>query len=226
MTHWTEHIKDFASKKGLSYKDAMKHPDCSASYKKGGAIGAYLGKDGDVKVVAKQGKGRGRPKKQTAKDREDEKLAMEIHNLKDGEGLRGTTPQVLLENATPPVAKMSIRRGRGRRPVAEAVQDIAGNWVIPPIETFNEMLSMKPNHPTLQSAKRIAQKHSEIATNINNIEKDLFHTPATPAPKKKGRGRPKGSKNQIIQLADAPFISAETDNLGLGANAGKHYISL
>lgn len=84
MTHWTEHIKDFASKKGLSYKDAMKHPDCSASYKKGGAIGAYLGKDGDVKVVAKQGKGRGRPKKQTAKDREDEKLAMEIHNLKKG----------------------------------------------------------------------------------------------------------------------------------------------
>lgn len=133
---------------------------------------------------------------------------------------------MLLENATPPVAKMSVRRGRGRRPVAEAVQDIAGNWVIPPIETFNEMLSMKPNHPTLQSAKRIAQKHKEIATNINNIEKDLFHTPATPAPKKKGRGRPKGSKNQIIQLADAPFISAETDNLGLGANAGKHYISL
>jgi hypothetical protein len=203
----------------------MKHPECSASYKKGGAVGAYLGKDGEVKVVAKQGKGRGRPKKQTSKDREDEKLAMEIHNLK-GEGLRGTTPQVLLENSTPPVANMMVRRGRGRRPVAEAVQDIAGNWIIPPIETFNEMLSMKENHPSHQSAPRIAKKHRELATNISNIEKDLFHTPATPAPTKKGRGRPKGSKNQIIQLADAPFISAETDNLGLGANAGKHYISL
>ena len=77
-----------------------------------------------------------------------------------------------------------------------------------------------------KSTRNIAKKHKEIATNITNIEKDLFHTPATPAPAKKGRGRPKGSKNQIIQLADAPFISAETDNLGLGANAGKHYISL
>ena len=120
---------------------------------------------------------------------------------------------------------MVVRRGRGRRPTA-AVQDIAGNWVIPAVETFNEMLSMKPNHPTLQSAKRIGQKARELKTQEENIITNMVHTPDTPAPKKKGRGRGKAKKDNVLMMGDGAYLALECDTLGLGANAGKHYISL
>jgi hypothetical protein len=32
MTKWTEHIKDFASKKGMTYGDAMKNEECKKVY--------------------------------------------------------------------------------------------------------------------------------------------------------------------------------------------------
>lgn len=34
---WIEHVKTFAEKKGMKYNEALKHPDCKASYKKSGA---------------------------------------------------------------------------------------------------------------------------------------------------------------------------------------------
>ena len=35
---WIEHIKSFAAKKGISYSQALKHPDLKVGYKKGGAV--------------------------------------------------------------------------------------------------------------------------------------------------------------------------------------------
>lgn len=161
-----------------------------------------------------------------------------------GSGLRGTTPQVRpneMSGETISIsqggsvghleekveqAKQHIRRRVGKRPVVSAVQDIAGNWIMPPIETANEMLSMKHTQPSYQSHKHLQVKAGELATNISNLDKHLSHTPLTPAPKKQGRGRPKKIKEEPIQLSDSAYISAEQDNLGLGANAGKHYLSL
>ena len=220
---WTEHIKKFAAEKGINYREAMKHPDCKGTYKKGSGFSN----------VSKQG-------------RENEKLAEQVHNLKagkgkkcnfidtdvviekKGDGLRGTTPQVEVELTQPNVAaQMAIRRGRGRRPSVQAVQDLAGNWVIPAIQTFNEMLSQKPNHPSFQSANRIMKNAHELKTDEANIIANMVHTPLTPVPEKKGRGRgrPK-KKDQVLNLGDSAYISVEQDTLGLGANAGKHYISL
>lgn len=36
MNPWIEHVKKFASKKGISYRDALKHPDVKKGYKKKG----------------------------------------------------------------------------------------------------------------------------------------------------------------------------------------------
>jgi hypothetical protein len=33
MTAWINHVKDFAKSKGVSYRSALKDPQCSASYK-------------------------------------------------------------------------------------------------------------------------------------------------------------------------------------------------
>lgn len=34
---WIEHVKAFANKKGIKYNEAMKDPECKASYKKTGS---------------------------------------------------------------------------------------------------------------------------------------------------------------------------------------------
>lgn len=34
MTAWTEHVKTYASSRGISYREALKDPDCKASYTK------------------------------------------------------------------------------------------------------------------------------------------------------------------------------------------------
>lgn len=31
---WIMHVKDYAKKHGMSYRDALKHPGCKSSYKK------------------------------------------------------------------------------------------------------------------------------------------------------------------------------------------------
>ncbi len=70
MTAWTDHCKEFSKKHGLSYKEAMSHPECKAEYnnmKEGGKIkwkkvGKKLGKVGmdtinfQNKVAQKVGK--------------------------------------------------------------------------------------------------------------------------------------------------------------------------
>lgn len=35
---WIEHVKEYASKNNLKYKDALKDPECSASYKSGSGL--------------------------------------------------------------------------------------------------------------------------------------------------------------------------------------------
>ena len=32
---WISHVKSYAQEKGMKYRDALKDPDCSASYKSG-----------------------------------------------------------------------------------------------------------------------------------------------------------------------------------------------
>jgi hypothetical protein len=32
---WISHVKDFASKNGINYRDALKDPKCKAAYRKG-----------------------------------------------------------------------------------------------------------------------------------------------------------------------------------------------
>ena len=34
MTAWTEHVKSYASSKGISYREALKDPNCKATYTK------------------------------------------------------------------------------------------------------------------------------------------------------------------------------------------------
>ena len=38
--NWIQHVKDFASKKGISYRDALRDVECKSTYKKGGMCGA------------------------------------------------------------------------------------------------------------------------------------------------------------------------------------------
>jgi hypothetical protein len=35
---WVNHVKEYASKNNLKYKDALKDPECSASYKSGSGL--------------------------------------------------------------------------------------------------------------------------------------------------------------------------------------------
>ena len=41
---WIEHIKSFAEKHNMSYKDALKNPQCKASYHKGGKVPTGMGR--------------------------------------------------------------------------------------------------------------------------------------------------------------------------------------
>ena len=34
MNKWIAHVRQFASKHKMSYRDALKHPSCKSSYKK------------------------------------------------------------------------------------------------------------------------------------------------------------------------------------------------
>lgn len=36
---WITYVKDYASKNGMSYRDALKDPKCKEGYKKGGMVG-------------------------------------------------------------------------------------------------------------------------------------------------------------------------------------------
>jgi len=66
---WIEHVKDFAKSKGMTYRDALKCPECKSSYKSGSGLGGSVVapvpeavKDNismSIKEIAK----RGRPKK-------------------------------------------------------------------------------------------------------------------------------------------------------------------
>lgn len=42
MNPWIQHVKDTASKKGISYRDALRSPETKASYKKGGSCGECM----------------------------------------------------------------------------------------------------------------------------------------------------------------------------------------
>jgi hypothetical protein len=96
------------------------------------------------------------------------------------------------------------------------------------VRVFNKKLSTRKNHPSLQSAPRIVKKHQELATDVSNITRHLSHHPPTPAPTKKGAGvgQRKVKKEIFLQLGDGDYMAVLANNLGLGAQAGKHYISL
>ena len=51
MNPWISYVKEYASKKGISYRDALRDPKCKAGYKKGGCCGSGL--VSDVKKVVK-----------------------------------------------------------------------------------------------------------------------------------------------------------------------------
>lgn len=34
MNSWIQHVKQYAAKHKMSYRDALKHPGCKSSYKK------------------------------------------------------------------------------------------------------------------------------------------------------------------------------------------------
>lgn len=207
MSKWTDHIKSFASKNGLSYKDAMKHPDCKASYQsaKSGS-GVPMGiVAGDIDL-AKKSRGR---KKQTSKDKEDEKLAMRVHNLEQDH------------------KKMGMGKTTGD---LEEVMDIAGNWVLPSaLDRANAQLPM--DGPSLVSRRHIIKNADEIMTKAENVVDGLIHQPKIG--KMRGGKKMGGSLQAMIRkvpkhiaLGDERHHSEARDNLGLGANAGKHYISL
>jgi hypothetical protein len=96
------------------------------------------------------------------------------------------------------------------------------------VRVFNKKLSTRKNHPSLQSAPRIVKRHQELATDVSNITRHLYHNPPTPAPTKKGAGvgQRKVKKEIFLQLGDGDYMAVLANNLGLGAQAGKHYISL
>lgn len=208
MTKWTEHIKAFASKNGLSYKDAMKHPECKAEYQsnKSGS-GVPMGiVAGDIDLARKS---RGRPRKQTSKDKEDERLAMRVHNLEQDH------------------KKMGMGKTTGH---LEEVMDIAGNWVLPSaLDRANAQLPMEG--PSLVSRKHIIKNADEIMTKAENVVDGLIHTPKIG--KMRGGKKMGGSLQALVRkvpkhiaLGDERHHSEARDNLGLGANAGRHFISL
>ena len=71
MNSWILHVKNFASKKGIKYNEALKDPECKLSYKKGAGVvvdGVYSdrGSSRPVAVAVKQGDGLGIVKKYIA----------------------------------------------------------------------------------------------------------------------------------------------------------------
>jgi len=205
MTKWTEHIKSFASKNGLSYRDAMKDPNCKGSYKKVGSGHAGI-VAGDIDLARKS---RGRPKKQTSKDKEDEKLAMEVHYLKEGQGAASSAHHL------------------------EAAMEEMGNWVLPSaLERANAQLSH--SQPTLHSQEHIIKNANDLMTKAETTIDHITHQPKVGDITKHRRGGKMGGSlaSQLrkipkhIQLGDEKHHSEARDNLGLGANAGRHFISL
>lgn len=173
MTAWTEHLKKFASDKGISYRDAMRHPDAKASYKSGGKI--------------------------------------------------FKTPKEVKHEFQHP--KEIVGRGHSVGHLEEQVQDIAGNWVIPaPVVRANKQTPSF--NPSFQSKRRMNAKAQELLADTENALTYIHHTPLTPLK----RGRPTKGSGMVAQhgiLGEDDKYQAVSDNtLGLGANAGKHYISL
>lgn len=172
MTAWTEHLKKFASDKGISYRDAMRHPDAKASYKSGGKIFK-------------------------------------------------TTKEVKHEFQHP--KEIVGGEVKHKHTIGHLVQDIAGNWVIPaPLERANQQTPSF--NPSLQSKRRMKAKAQELLADTENNLTHIYHTPLTPA--KRGRPKKGSGMGHGVLGEDDKYQSVSEDTLGLGANAGKHYISL
>lgn len=66
---WIEHIKDFAKKNSMTYKDALKDPKCKEAYATGKGLGGSISeakeepKNNIEMKIEEIKKGRGRPKK-------------------------------------------------------------------------------------------------------------------------------------------------------------------
>jgi hypothetical protein len=100
MTAWTEHIKDFAKRKGMTYGCALSDPECSKEYKdkrppklnkkEKKEVSGMEAQDTNVAqkeniqmVISEAKKGRGRPKKyETDEERKKAKSAKTIESNK------------------------------------------------------------------------------------------------------------------------------------------------
>lgn len=56
---WIEHVKAFAKKMNMKYNEALKHPDCKASYKSGAGVKEDVKEDVKVGHKKKMKKGKG-----------------------------------------------------------------------------------------------------------------------------------------------------------------------
>lgn len=97
---WVEHIKEFAKRKGMSYKDALKDPECKSSYHEGKTKGKGMeapAEKENISMEIAEKKSRGRPKKYaTEEERKKAKSSKTIESNKrkkaeklEGMGMKG-----------------------------------------------------------------------------------------------------------------------------------------
>lgn len=237
MTKWTDFLKEFSKSRGMSYKEAMSHPDAKAEYKSGGKIHFK-----NMKEV----------KHEFQHPKEFVGGAVYLDDKGQAHGVGSDDPRFFKHGGAVTqgeVMKHISHRGRGRprkdtsvgHAEAQAVQDIAGNWVIPSMMKANKQTPAHQN-PSLVSHKRIKKNMQELATKVENIVEKVTHKPDI-APEVLSRDpliRRKGAKvggslrsalsqigkSDVVQMGHERSYAVQREHLGLGANAGKHYISL
>jgi hypothetical protein len=243
MTKWTDFVKQFSKERGISYKEAMSHPDAKAGYKSGGKIHFKNMKEvkhefqhpkefiGGAVYLDSQGHAHG-------VGSDDPKFFKRPHPTQHGGAV--TQGEIM---------KHISHRGRGRprkdtsvgHAEAQAVQDIGGNWVIPSKMKADKQTPAHQN-PSLVSHKRIKKNMQDLATKVENIVDRVTHRPDVapevlsrdPLIRRKGQ-RVGGSlasalrhagKSDVVQMGQERSYTRHRENLGLGANAGRGYISL
>jgi hypothetical protein len=232
MTKWTDFVKQFSKERGISYKEAMSHPDAKAGYKSGGKIHFK-----NMKEV----------KHEFQHPKEFVGGAVYLDSQGQPHGVGSDRRGGAITQGE--VMKHISHRGRGRprkdtsvgHAEAQAVQDIGGNWVIPSKMKADKQTPAHQN-PSLVSHKRINKNMQDLATKVENIVDRVTHRPDVapevlsrdPLIRRKGQ-RVGGSlasalrhagKSDVVQMGHERSYTRHRENLGLGANAGRGYISL
>jgi hypothetical protein len=127
MTNWTEFVKKFAKDNNTTYGCALSNPDCSAEYRQKYGVKKPLGKNKEKQLMGTEdvNVASSRPPKKTPERKQQLSAVKQKLNKKN-------TQKQLIE--TMGMMKEDINSRGLRPPTTPLVQDIAGNFIEPPVK--------------------------------------------------------------------------------------------